>query len=533
MGGAAVSAFATDRAASAARLEELTTWDSNWAGLRVVVTGIGVSGFAAADTLIELGARVVVVDAATSDKARANADTLRIVGAVDVLLGEDAVRSIPRIEGEKPELIVTSPGWRPDQALLAAAARAHIPVWGDVELAWRVRQREGRKTADWLTITGTNGKTTTVGLTEAMLQAAGLKAIAVGNVGTPILDALRDPVEYDVLAVELSSFQLHWSHSVSAVASVCLNVAEDHVDWHGSYESYLADKAKIYEHTQKACIYNAEQIETERMVENADVVEGCRAVGFTTVTPAISMLGVVEGLLVDRAFIEERKDSAAELASLSDLGRAAPRHLVADALAAAGLVRAYGVQAPAVRQGLRNYIPGNHRIQPVAKHNGILWVNDSKATNPHAASASLSAFENVVWIAGGLSKGVRYDELVQEHASRLKAVVLIGADSSDLAAALQRHAPDVPVIGRPAGDTEEVQTAGTGAAASVDSPVSGETVMAQAVASAAQVAAEGDTVLMAPAAASMDQFTSYAHRGDAFIEAVRGLVEGQAQTGKE
>ena len=227
---------------------------------------------------------------------------------------------MPKIDGQKPDLVVTSPGWRPDQALLAAAARAHIPVWGDVELAWRLREREGRKTADWLAITGTNGKTTTVGLTESMLQAAGLKAIAVGNVGTPILDALRDPVDYDVFAVELSSFQLHWSHSVSPVASVCLNVAEDHVDWHGSYASYLADKAKVYANTQKACIYNAEQIETERMVEDADVVEGCRAVGFTTLTPAISMLGVVEGLLVDRAFIAERKDSAAELASIADLG---------------------------------------------------------------------------------------------------------------------------------------------------------------------------------------------------------------------
>ena len=193
------------------------------------------------------------------------------------------------------------------------------------------------------------------------------------------------------------------------MASVCLNVAEDHVDWHGSYASYLADKAKVYEHTQKACIYNAEQIETERMVEDADVVEGCRAVAFTTVTPAVSMLGVVEGLLVDRAFIAERKDSAAELASVSDLGPVAPRHMVANALAAAALVRAYGVEPAAVRKGLLNYLPGDHRIQLVARHDGVLWVNDSKATNPHAAAASLSAFENVVWIAGGLSKGVNYE----------------------------------------------------------------------------------------------------------------------------
>ncbi|RDV10591.1 UDP-N-acetylmuramoyl-L-alanine--D-glutamate ligase [Arthrobacter sp. RT-1] len=515
------------------RLKNLVSWDSDWAGLRVAVTGIGVSGFAAADTLIELGARVVVVDAAASDTARAHADTLKIVGAADVLLGEEAVARIPRIDGELPDLIVTSPGWRPDQALLAAAARAHIPVWGDVELAWRVRTREGRKTADWLAITGTNGKTTTVGLTESMLRAAGLKAIAVGNVGTPILDAIRDPVEYDVFAVELSSFQLHWAESLSPVASVCLNVAEDHVDWHGSYESYLADKAKVYERTQKACIYNAEQFETERMVENADVVEGCRAVGFTTVTPAISMLGVVEGLLVDRAFIEERRDSAAELAAMNDLGAFAPRHMVANALAAAGLVRAYGVEASAVRQGIRDYIPGDHRIQPVARHNSVLWVNDSKATNPHAAAASLAAFTNVVWIAGGLSKGVTYDDLVREHAHRLKAVVLIGTDPGVLAGALQRHAPDVPVITALPGDTEGVQTAAGPGAVDAGSSISGERVMSLAVASAAQVAEPGDTVLMAPAAASMDQFSSYAHRGDTFIEAVRELVEGQAQTGEE
>ena len=514
------------------RLANLVSWDSDWAGLRVAVTGIGVSGFAAADTLIELGARVVVVDAATSDTARAHADTLKIVGAADVLLGPDAVTHIPRIDGELPELIVTSPGWRPDQALLAAAARAHIPVWGDVELAWRVRIREGRKTADWLAITGTNGKTTTVGLTESMLRAAGLKAIAVGNVGTPILDALRDPVDYDVFAVELSSFQLHWAESLSPVASVCLNVAEDHVDWHGSYDSYLADKAKVYENTQKACIYNAEQIETERMVENADVVEGCRAVGFTTVTPAISMLGVVEGLLVDRAFIEERRDSAAELASMADLGPLAPRHMVANALAAAGLVRAYGVDPKAVRQGILDYVPGDHRIQPVARMNGVLWVNDSKATNPHAASASLSAFTKVVWIAGGLSKGVSYEDLIRQHAARLKAVVLIGSDTSALREALRRHAPDVPVIEPEAGDTEGVDASAPGATPA-GSPGNGELVMVRAVASAARLAESGDTVLMAPAAASMDQFSSYAHRGGTFIDAVRELVEGQAQTGEE
>ena len=503
------------------RLASLTTWDADWRGLRVVVAGIGLSGFSAADTLIELGARVVVFDGRDSEENRGKADTLRIVGATDVLLGPEHALTLPLVAGEPAELVVTSPGFSPSHPALAEAAAAGVPIWGDVELAWRVRIREGRPTAPWLAITGTNGKTTTVSMTESMLLAAGLRAIAAGNVGTPILDAIRDPQGWDAIAVELSSFQLHWTHTMSPLASVCLNVAEDHVDWHGGYEAYLADKAKVYENTQVACIYNAEQSETERMVEDAEVVEGCRAVGFTTGMPAISMVGIVEGLLVDRAFIEQRRDSAAELASLEDLGDHAPRHLAANALAAAALVRAFGVEPVAVRDGLRNYAPGGHRIEPVAKLHDVLWVNDSKATNPHAAAASLAAFRPVVWIAGGLSKGVHYDDLVQAHGDRLRAVVLIGTDSSELRGALARHAPDVPVIEAAAAETGEEGT------------LSGEAVMANAVAAAAAVAEAGDTVLMAPASASMDQFRSYAHRGEAFIEAVRGYVEGQAQTTKE
>jgi UDP-N-acetylmuramoylalanine--D-glutamate ligase len=181
--------------------------------------------------------------------------------------------------------------------------------------------------------------------------------------------------------------------------------------------------------------------------------------------------------------------------------------------------------------GLRTFHALAHRMEPVGEFGGVLWINDSKATNPHAASASLATFSNVVWIAGGLSKGVSYDDLIREHVQRLKAVVLIGSDTSALSQALQRHAPDVPVIIPGAGETEEVQTAA--AAGAVHAGSSGETVMASAVASAAQLAESGDTVLMAPAAASMDQFSSYAHRGDTFIEAVRELVEGQAQTGEE
>ncbi|MHA7242335.1 UDP-N-acetylmuramoyl-L-alanine--D-glutamate ligase [Paeniglutamicibacter antarcticus] len=492
-------------------LDHLTRWESDWAGLRVVVAGLGLSGFSAADTLIELGAKVVLIDGADSEVNRSRADTLKIVGAADVLLGADHTDTLPLIDGLAPQLLIASPGWNPRQPMLAAAAEAGIEIWGDIELAWRVREKEGRKLAEWVVITGTNGKTTTVGMTESIFLAAGLRAIAAGNVGTPILDAVRDPEGFDVIAVELSSFQLHFTHSISPLASVVLNIAEDHVDWHGGFENYKADKAKIYERTKVAAIYNAQEPVVEAMVEAADVIEGCRAIGFTTGVPSPSMVGVVEDLLVDRAFIEDRRNSAVELVALDQIGEVVPRHTAANAAAAAALARAYGVEPAAVAAGLSDFDSGDHRIQAVARREDILWINDSKATNPHAANASLGAFSSVIWIAGGLSKGVSYDELVAANAKRLKAVIVIGLDSAALREALGRHAPQVPVIMASVGETE-VDTA------------TGTVVMARAVNKAADVAQAGDTVLMAPAAASMDQFSSYAQRGNAFIAAVRALM---------
>lgn len=505
---AASTPFALDRLAG------LTSWDADWSGLRVVVTGIGISGFAIADTLAELGADIVVVDGADTEENRAKAETLRMVGVREVRLGAQHVQELPDVGGSAAELVVTSQGWRPDQPLLVSADETGIPVWGEVELAWRVRERSGRKTADWLCITGTNGKTTTVGMVESMLLAGGQRAIACGNVGMPLLDAIRDPEGFDTLAIELASFQLHWTHHMEPAASVVLNVAEDHVDWHGSFEAYCADKAKIYENTRLACVFNEQQELTMRMVEQAEVQDGCRAVSFSTQTPGLSSLGVVEDLLVDRAFLDERRHQALELGSLQDLGPIAPQHLVANALAAAALVRAVGVSPQAVRDGLRAYRPGNHRIQLVARAEDVMWINDSKATNPHAADASLSAFQNVVWIAGGLPKGVSYDELVQAHAGRLRAAVLIGSDSSELEGALRRHAPDLPVLGPGVRDTGSGLT-------------DGHQAMELAVRAAESVARSGDVVLMAPAAASMDQFTSYSDRGNAFIHAVARLMDSK------
>ena len=389
----------------------------------------------------------------------------------------------------------------------AAAAATGIPVWGEVELAWRLRPREGA--APWLTVTGTNGKTTTVQMLASILRAAGLRACSAGNVGTPVLEAVMDPEPYDVIAVELSSFQLHWSHSLAPRASACLNIAPDHVDWHGSLDEYAAAKGKVYANTEIACVYNVQDERTRRLVEEAEVQDGCRAVGFTLGIPGLSELGVVDDVLADRAFVEQRRTAAAELATFEDLRGDAPSpapHLVANALAAAALARAHGVPAGAVRAGLRAFVPEPHRIAEVGTVDGIRWVDDSKATNPHAARASLAAYEHVVWVAGGLLKGADVDDLVAGAAERLRGVVLIGRDRAAIAQALARHAPDVPVV--------DVERTDTGA-------------MDLVVREARALAHEGDVVLLAPAAASMDMFADYGARGDAFVAAVHRLAAGE------
>ncbi len=478
----------------------LTHRDADWAGLRVLVTGLGVSGFAAADALLERGVDVAGIDSGDSEALTERCRILEILGA-RLHLGQDAARIDPDELLAGIDLVVTSPGWRPDNPVLVAAQQAGIPVWGEVELAWRMRRQTGA--APWLTVTGTNGKTTVVTMLAQMLRAGGKRAIAVGNVGTPILEAVLHPEPYQILAVELSSFQLHWQRSISPLASVCLNVAPDHVDWHGSLEEYRRAKGAVYDKTQVACIYNEQDPATEQLVLDAEVVEGCRAVAFTLGTPAVSMVGLVEEVLADRAFVPERRTSAAELGTLADLQRGdsppAP-HVVANALAAAALARAAGIPPVAVREGMRTYAFEPHRIAQVAHADGVTWIDDSKATNPHAAAAALGAFEKVVWIAGGLLKGADVEELVRASKDRLRAVVLIGRDREHIAAALARHAPDVPV--------QEVSSTDTGA-------------MDLVVAAAAARAQPGDVVLLAPAAASMDMFTNYGARGDAFADAVR------------
>ncbi|MFD8966282.1 UDP-N-acetylmuramoyl-L-alanine--D-glutamate ligase [Streptomyces sp. NPDC059568] len=468
----------------------------NWHGKRVTVAGLGVSGVPAARVLCGLGAEVTVVNDGDDERARAQAAELEKLG-ITVRLGDG--ETLP----EATELVVTAPGWRPDKPLFTAAAAAGVEIWGDVELAWRLR---GPDAAPWLAVTGTNGKTTTVRMLASILTAAGLRTAAVGNIGVSLLDAVTGEETYDVLAVELSSYQLHWAPSLRAHSAAVLNLAPDHLDWHGSMEAYATDKGRIYEGNTVACVYNAADPATEELVRAADVEEGCRAIGFTLGTPGPSQLGVVDGILVDRAFVENRRERAQELAQVSDVQPPAP-HNIANALAAAALARAFGVGPAAVRDGLRSFRPDPHRIELVAEVAGITYVDDSKATNTHAAEASLAAYDPIVWIAGGLAKGAAFDELVTASAKRLRGVVLIGADRALIGEALARHAPEVPVV--------DLDRTDTGA-------------MSAAVREAARLAQPGDTVLMAPACASMDMFANYNKRGEAFADAVHALAAEHA-----
>ncbi len=468
-------------------------------GARVLVAGLGVSGRAAARVLASRGASVTTYDdRAAADERDATA-----------FLARDGLASV--------DLVVTSPGLFPSHPLLTAAAARGTEVISEVELAWRLRvgRSSGGGPAPWLVVTGTNGKTTTVGMLASILTAGGENAAAVGNVGDPLVLGAIDP-SLDVLAVELSSFQLHYTSSICAQAAAVLNVAPDHIDWHGSLEAYAADKGRVFERAQVACVYNAADPVTRRLVEDADVADGAVAIGFTLGTPSVGQVGLVEDVLVDRGFAALRHTHAAELATLDDLAHLAgpnghvPPHVVANALAAAALALAHGVEPRAVRDGLRAFGPGAHRIVTVGVVDGVAYVDDSKATNAHAAAASLAAFPggSVVWIAGGLAKGATFDELVVQRADRLAGAVLIGVDRAPLRDALARHAPQVPVI--------EVEPGETGQ------------VMPLAVAAARRLAADApvpSTVLLAPACASMDQFVSYADRGDRFAAAVRDLAE--------
>jgi len=480
---------------------------------KVLVAGLGATGHAVVNALKSFGATVITVaDSDEADYPMPSSGPKLGCGTGATAYARELLTEAPGVG--RVDFVVTSPGIPPTNYLLRKAKEEGIPVFSEVELAWQLRGAHGGTPAKWLCVTGTNGKTTTVGMLESILNTAGENARAVGNIGPSLIEAVLDPT-LTVLAVELSSFQLHYTHTMSAEAAAVLNIAPDHLDWHGGLENYANDKGKIFHNVHVAGIYNVADPLTEQLIADAEVVEGARAVGFTLGIPQRGMVGVVDDALVDRAFHmgfgeahrEKHADELATFADLAHLGssdKPAP-HIVANALAAAVLARAHGVPRESIAAGLRAYQPGAHRIQNIAEIDGVTYVDDSKATNAHAAAASLQAFPpgTVVWIAGGLAKGATFDDLVKENRGALKAAVVIGVDQAPIMEALGRHAADLPVLAINPEETE---------------------IMQSAVAAAQQFAEPGDTVLLAPAGASMDQFRSYAHRGEAFAEAVNALA---------
>jgi len=485
-------------------------------GAHVAVVGLGRTGRAVVDALATLGARIHVFDSreASIEALHASAHAAMVTSVVSATAA-DGEETAAALADSPARLLVVSPGVPATGPVLRTAEAAGIETWSEVELAWRLQQDSSRINVPWLTLTGTDGKTTTVGMLSAILGAQGLTAPAVGNIGTPVIEAVLAG-SADALAVELSSFQLHTTRTLSPLASACLNLAADHLDWHGGLEAYAADKARVYDRTRLAAVYNLADAATEDMVHRADVVEGCRAVGFTLATPGLGQVGMVEDLLVDRAFHAERRSSGIELATTADLAHLAPggraenlpAHLLADALAAAALARAAGADPEAVAAGLRAYSPGAHRIVTVAEAGGVTWVDDSKATNPHSAEAALTSLPQGtgVWICGGDTKGAHFFDLVRTARPHLRGVVVVGKDQRDILAALEQEAPGLPVTRVGDGTAEQVSTA--------------------AVEAAGAMARSGDTVMLAPACASWDQFTSYAQRGDLFAAAAQAYAAG-------
>lgn len=452
----------------------------NFANQRFLVLGAGVTGTSVARSLQARGGSVSIADDNAPNAIKPEA-----------------------VELSNFDAVVISPGWRQDHPLVVKVLASGLQILNEIDLAWQIRSEvaPGQK---WLALTGTNGKTTTVEMTAKILQTAGYKAVACGNVGDTVIDAVDRTDPYDYLILELSSFQLHWAKRAEFVSAAILNIADDHLDWHGSFDSYADAKFSILDRSEIA-ILNADDGE---VVKRANRFTD-RKVFFSLDTPSPGEIGVVENLLVDRAFVPDPQQ-ASMICELADIKPTVP-HNVSNALAAAALARTVDVSHELIQKALQEFRPGRHRIEVVFESDSIAWVDDSKATNPHAAAASLMSHLSVVWIAGGLAKGADMNAMVQRCKGRIKAAVLIGSDRHLIADALTQYAPEIPrvLVDAPSDYSRGGQS---------------NTLMEAVVNAVLVHASAGDTVLMAPACASMDQFISYADRGDRFAAAVKKLV---------
>ena len=442
------------------------------AGKNCLVIGAGVTGMACQEALVNFGANSKVFDE-------------------KVKTGADIVNEIPG----GVELAIVSPGWRDDHMIISKLKSGGVEILSEIDFAWQVKQVLA-PSQKWIALTGTNGKTTTIKMVESIFKAANINGVACGNVGETVIASVCAKKPLDYLAIELSSFQIHWSNLPQYESVVVLNIAEDHIDWHGSFEAYAQAKLKLLKHSNKV-ILNKSDSELSRRT-SSDLITW-----FSLDTPNAGELGVVENLLIDRAF-SASPSQANEIAELVDITPTVP-HNVLNALAAAALALSIGIKYEDIKSGLKNFSPDHHRMELVLSKNEINWIDDSKATNPHAAAASLLSNFKVIWIAGGLAKGASMSDLVKRCASRIKAVILIGEDRELIAKAIGDYSPKIEVV-------------------RVNQLSDAKTLMKDVVSAAIKLAQPGDTVLLAPACASMDQFDSYVQRGQLFAQAVKAQV---------
>ncbi|GAA4898229.1 UDP-N-acetylmuramoylalanine--D-glutamate ligase [Stackebrandtia albiflava] len=449
---------------------------------RYLVAGARVAGAAAARALAARGHDVVVYDRDPSDTLTGLADLVEAVHTGDTL---------PEAVIAQADEVVVSPGFAPHHWLPTTAAALGKPVYSEPELAWRLRPADA---APWLAVTGTNGKTTTVTMLAAVLKAAGVHTDALGNIGTPLVDAVT--ADYDALVVELSSQQLEWADRLAPEYGVLLNLDADHLSYHGGMAEYVRAKTRIWR--GGVAVGNLD----DPVVAGLLAAAPGEHVGFTLGPPPRGGFGVIDETLVDHT-----GDEPVPLVPAKAI-RPAGRHHVANALAAAAVARRFGVPVEAVAAGLAAYQPQPHRNVLVGTVAGVRYIDDSKGTNPHATAAAVDSYRRIIWIAGGQLKGVDVDPLVARAADRLRGAVLLGTDRAVIAASLARHAPGVPVIRVDRDDHE---------------------AMTEVVAAAAGLAEPGDVVLLSPAAASYDMFTGYEDRGRRFADAVAALAAAQSR----
>jgi UDP-N-acetylmuramoylalanine--D-glutamate ligase len=453
---------------------------STLADKRFLILGAGVTGLSVARSLKSHKSLVTIADDFSDEGVKTEGVDLKNFDAV-----------------------VISPGWKLDHPLLVAVLDSRLEILNEVDLAWQIRS-EIAPHQKWIAITGTNGKTTVVEMVAKILQTAGLKATACGNLGETVIDAVENKDIFDFLVVELSSFQLHWIRQAQFHSSAILNIAHDHIDWHGDFNRYAESKLSLLGKSEIG-ILNADDGE---VISRSASWKG-KKVFFSLDTPKPGEIGVVEELIIDRCFVFDPME-AKMICEISDIKPMIP-HNVSNAMAAAALALSINVPHEIIQKALQGFRPGRHRIELILEKNSITWVDDSKATNPHAAIAAINSHLSVVWIAGGLAKGAEMETLVQRCKARIKAVILFGQDAAIIEEAFKKFAPDIARI--------EIK-----APKEYVKGMPENSLMEQIVMQAKTFASEGDCVLLAPACASMDQFISYADRGDRFAAAVKKLV---------